>query len=366
VARKQDGKTVLGVELRYLLETGRSFVNGQVSAPSPPETIDWDALRQQLVDHRLVATLTPLLERSAAPDRFTQPLGLIRHGLLAHNQALLFELLRVLPPIEATGSMPIVLGGPALAYSVYADQETRLLTDIELLVRRDRLDKTCQVLYQRGYQNAHASRHADYLEKRYSQRILLSPSGVRVEIQWDLARPAGYARYDLDAVWERCAMTEIEGQFARVPSLSDQLLLTAHRQLACGFTEFHGVLDAALLTRGGACEEPGVALEARRQGLATSLWVLLGLAWDLLESRFSTQLETAIQPPALVRGCLRSLSLTERALMFGARQPSDVQEWIYRLCRPSSRGKLSTGRIFAFQGRRLARHLLQQKPHRPA
>lgn len=356
---------MLGAELRYLLETGRSFVSGHASPPTPTETIDWDTLRQQLVDHRLVATLMPLLERSAAPDRFTKQLGLIRQGLRAHHQALLFELLRILPPIERTESMPIVLGGAALAYTVYAHQETRLFTGIDLLVRQDRLDETCQVLYERGYQNAQSSRHADYLEERYSQRILLSPSGARVEIHWDLARPAGYARYDLDAVWERCATTEIEGQFARVPALADQLLLTAHQQLVCGFTGFRGVLDAALLVRAGACEDAEVARQARRRGLATSLWVLLCQTRDLLGSRFPAELETAIQPTALVRGCLRSLSMLQRALLAGERQPSDAQKWIDWLCCPRSRGKLSSGNVFAYPSRRLARHFLQPRPHRP-
>ena len=70
----------------------------------------------------------------------------------AHNAVLFQELERILRMLEAADIPVIVLKGAALAQTIYPDIALRPMTDLDLLVKPEHLDRAVELLRAAGYQ----------------------------------------------------------------------------------------------------------------------------------------------------------------------------------------------------------------------
>ncbi len=328
----------MSAEIDYFRGLLKHGMNPTVPAPPPADPIDWKAFVHLLnVQAPLPLVTRPILEihRTSASLR-----GMIidfNKRSRRWSGLLTLELLRLIPALEESGCAPIVLKGPALAQTVYDSPRDRFFNDLDILIPADTWVTALRVLDKFGYHYSKTARHPSYYEQHHFHKAVQNNMGVRIELHWDLSKPADYYRFDLNDWRKSSRSIEVNGVRIAVPSDEKQLLHAAAQAVSEGFIDLRRVVDAAFLLRNGSLQLSSVAKSARNQGIQYGLWTLLDLLRTLGGLEVSTELMLKIQPPESRRNCIRSLSLAEKMLDRSTVHRSGLRTWIYWLCCPDPR-----------------------------
>lgn len=295
-------------------------------------------------------TVAPLLDDPAVPDGFRDEVGELARGLRLRNAFLLLEMSRFLPALESDGHHPVVLKGAALAETIYRKRGERIFSDLDILVEGSDVAGATATLGRFGYEPAKTSRPPDFYARHHFHRVLVNPSGITVEIHWDLSTPGDYVRFDLEALRRRAATVDAEGIPIRVLSPPDQLLHAASQALREGFNDLKRVVDAGLLLESGAASDVDLADRARRQGLGTAIWTLLRLVEWVTGREVAAELRDAVAPGRLTRRCIESLGLPEKTLSLYTRRRTGLRHLLRWLHAPSARAAARDLMRFVFPG----------------
>lgn len=337
-------------EERYIVRLMQAFVGSAGVPPEAPTGLNWKQVYRLLQTHGIAGTLAPLLSDVETPadarGAFEKQCRLARR----RSGLLLLELARVLPALQSADIQTVLLKGGALGLTAYPGPDRRFSCDVDLLVRPRCLDAACEVLADLGYIPAETRRHSTFYEQHHFHRILKNSADVRLEVHWALSRPKDYFQFDIDGFLARSRFIEGGGLRVSVPSDTDQLLHAACQALREGFADLRRIIDAALLVRQGAAEDPILPELARRQGMATPLWLLLRLQQELAGVAVPSSLDSAIRPRPAIRRCLLSLELEGKVVPGDLFQHAGQKMLITWLCCPGTRAVLSEVRRFVFPG----------------
>ncbi len=319
-------------DLDYIMEVARAFVRGK-TPPAPPGTVRWDRMKRHLERHRVMATFAPYIGASNISPSERKELEQMARAIERRNAFLLLELGRFLPALEEAGCSPVVLKGPALAETVYRSRGQRFFADLDILVRKDRLDTACAVLQQLGVGPAVTTFPPAFYDQYHFHRILSTRSGVLVELHWDLVGPESFYHFDLERLLRRTQNVAFGDGSMRILSPRDQLLHITIQCLNEGFSNFRHLLDARLLFP-RIDDLSALADQARVQGLATGLWLLLSLCQELFGLEGSAETLHVLAPRPAVRRCLESLELLQKCLACYAASHPDFIHLVDWLCSP--------------------------------
>jgi hypothetical protein len=333
-------------EAVYLCSLLRSVVTGG-PAPTPGPSLSWQRLALLFREHpEVIPTVAFLLPETAPRDLVRQ---IQRYAQLLRWQAMLLsaELSRTLEVLESAGLEPILLKGPALARTVYPDPDLRYSHDLDILIESAGLDEACDLLQRSGFRPKDTVAVPLFYERHHFHRILISPSGLLVELHWDLSKPADFFRFDLREIRRRSRVVAFRGSSIRVLDPADQLLHLAAQEIDAGFCDLRHVVDAALLIEAEAAKSD-LPERAQRQGLSTALWELLAIVREVTGTVVPAEVERSLRPGTFKAVCLSSLNLTEKAIELYVRRHSGIRSLVRWLCTPGIRAL----------GREVARFLL--------
>lgn len=136
----------------------------------------------------------------------------------------------------------ILLKGSHLAQFVYQDIGLRPMGDIDILVKKEDLQKAETVLLQSGYNNQHnAAKTKSHLHLPY----FIHPKGrASLEVHWTIAKPLWQFNIDIEGLWERAEPLTMNGTDILVLSREDIMLYTTlhavyqHNLRALGLTPY--------------------------------------------------------------------------------------------------------------------------------
>src|SRR3989442_14960923 len=159
------------------------------AARSPSPTLGWDALLAVADAEGLAPALgfvlkakapaaVPLAVREQLKRRLADGLA----GQLIRSR----ELGQLLQRFES-GRIPVIpLKGPALAETLYPDPALRPCTDLDLLIRREHLDRVDNLLLGLGYRRL-ADAHSFQFDIAFDRATLYeAPSGIHVDLHLGL------------------------------------------------------------------------------------------------------------------------------------------------------------------------------------
>ncbi len=230
---------------------------------------DWDALlemarRQRvrpLIRRRLIAPDV----RDAVPVPVIEALTLSCRAIAQRNLVLHAELERLLAVLGGAGIPAIVLKGMHLASAVYGDIGLREIGDIDLLVKREHLERATSLVLDAGYAPVRAfDIDVDVAVSNHVTRLCKPPYLV-VELHWNLTAPGQTYTIDPSSPWDRTRPLEAAGTRAGnafALSLEDSILYL------CQHLSYHHRFDFGIRS---LCD---IAELARRR----SSWV----RWDLV------------------------------------------------------------------------------------
>lgn len=191
------------------------------------EGADWSAILDLAAAHGLL----PLLHEHASrgdvdpPAASRQRLAAMALGNARRSLTLGAELLAVVNACASRGIRVLPLKGPLLAQQVYGSPVRRQPRDIDMLVRRQDLGGTIDVLRGRGYQLSAEVPPALYGMLRLNSHHL--PAAVsataKIEVHHCLS-PHPHDRLTLDAIGDRLTTTEFLGATVETLTPEDQLV----------------------------------------------------------------------------------------------------------------------------------------------
>jgi Uncharacterised nucleotidyltransferase len=190
------------------------------------------------------------------------------------------ELGRLLARFEGERIPVIPLKGPALAEAAYPYPFLRPCGDLDLLVRRETLDRVDDLLLGLGYRRL-ADAHSFRFDRAYDRATLYeAPSGIHVDLHWGLVSDPRYSWDEREGltVWDRAVPVRVTGGNALGLCPEDLLLylaihLAVHHALA-GLLWYYD-LFLVLARWGGTLDWPALVSRASRWRVRRALYFAL-------------------------------------------------------------------------------------------
>jgi len=198
-------------------------VNSLASLP-----IKWDKLFDAALSQGIVPVvyncLKDIPDRARVPEDTMEKFKMAYHGNVARNMYLHSELERILSVFDEKGIEVILLKGAALSKTVYRDIGLRQMSDIDLLVRQDKLDRVKEIMSGLNYIVKGGDRsEAWYKENHFHlPPFIHKDKSVIVEIHWEVAQDT--LGIDVNKWWERAKKTKLGEASALIPSPEDMIL----------------------------------------------------------------------------------------------------------------------------------------------
>ena len=263
--------------------------------------LDWDQLAIVSYAHGIAPLVYHSLVESDAIGLVTvavaQKLRSSYYANAARNSLLYDELKTLQLALGQEKLDVIILKGAALAETVYPHRALRPMSDIDLLVRRERLANVESKLLSMDYA-VDASTHEHHREHHY-HLVFTKSAAPSIEVHWHLQRPTGPFRIDIQNLWERSQKTQIAGVEALVLSTEDLVLhLCQHfwkHNLAGGIRP---ICDIAETTRyyGDAVDWTKVANTSSKWEMNAASYLVLSLARELLDAPIPKDFLNEVRP----------------------------------------------------------------------
>jgi hypothetical protein len=202
--------------------------NGSPGGPTRATPSEWAEVLRQARDNGVVpllyqrlTTAPPLVE---TPPAVLEDLRTLAMRSAAQSLHIVAELRVVLETLQRQGVAVIVLKGAHLGQLVYGSFALRTMCDLDVLVRREDLDRAAAALAGAGYTPQYDGVEAvDYLHHHHL-RPMARPGGIKVEIHWTIAQPGAPFEVDLPGLWARARPADIAGVDVLVLAPEDLLI----------------------------------------------------------------------------------------------------------------------------------------------
>jgi len=221
------------------------------------------------------------------------------------NQTNFSALDDIVKGLTDAGVQVLLLKGVHLAQFVYQDIGLRWMADIDILIRRDDLERASGVLFDMGYQYPHVAPAVwddfgkrqevsdkaaviDWYKSDHMHLNYFNPRGIRnLELHWGIARSASPFAIDMEGLWERAWRENLNGTTVRVLSPEDLLLHLSLHDTYYHHLKLFGLrpcCDVAVVVRRFSREIDWGRLQdrAREWGTERFLYLMLRLSRELL------------------------------------------------------------------------------------
>lgn len=190
---------------------------------------DWTRFTELVTLHRVGPLLANSLRTAGC---IPSPVKLWLQQQLSVNSVrnvrLASSLLRVLKLFEEAGIESVPFKGPTLTNQAYGNLGLRVFGDVDLLVKRQNMERAAALLWERGFETPDHEKNPEHIPAQLGLNFY-HPDGLIVEMHWALVqRWLGY-RYDPHEIWQRMRKQPFCGQsILSLPSSDLLLYLCAH------------------------------------------------------------------------------------------------------------------------------------------
>jgi len=285
-------------KLLQLLENGCRAA-GPKLRPSSWTVAEWQEVVAEANRHQVASLLYHRLGRhlpaGAMPKEAWASLRTRAMLVAATNLRRFHSLTPVLVRLKAVGVPVIALKGVYLAAEVYDNVALRQMSDVDLLVRRQDLEKTDEVLAAAGFVRRE---HSVQPPQDVNEFHYLGDAGqLMVEIHWELLPPDYPFRLDVEAMWAKALPVRIAGAEALAFAPEDQLIhLGVHAAIHRFGFGLRSLCDIAELVAKIPVDGSLLVERAVKMGVMRSVGVSLVLARDLLRAAVPADVIEALLP----------------------------------------------------------------------
>ncbi len=283
----------------------------------------WEALCVDAERHGIAPFVHAFLRASAidAPEAARKKLRAAYLRTAEQNVLYRHYARQVYSACERAGIEIIPLKGIFLADRVYDSIALREMSDIDLLVRQEELEKLDHVLVETGFVPMQEIREVLF-EEGHHLRYLHAGCRLLLEAHWDLMDPDQDVKVDREALWKRSRPTGPSGRTLRELCPEELLLhLAVHLANHTFCLGLRGLNDLAATIRfyGDVMDWDLLVDIARAWNATRPLYVNLRLLGDLLCVRVPDNLFEKLLPGGLDEGYYDAC----RELVFASYEPNN-------------------------------------------
>jgi Uncharacterised nucleotidyltransferase len=297
----------LSPELRLLLACARANLTTEeverIAQELAHPDLDWNYLTAAACAHGVAPLIYHNLQRSCVtrvlPPGATETLRNSYYGNAARNSFLYGQLRNVLNGFRDKKIEVIVLKGAALAETVYPSRALRPMSDVDLLVKKEKLAEVETTLLDMGYILQDRAKGKEFYQEHHYHWVFSKKPDIDIEIHWHVKRPTGAFEIDVDDLWKGAQGIKVAGVEALILSPEVLLLyLSQHfwkHNLNGGIRPF---IDIAQTTRFYASKISWqeVARLSARWRMNPCAFLGFCLARDLIDAPIPGSLLTALKP----------------------------------------------------------------------
>ena len=214
--------------------------------------IDWHFLLEAAEQNRVVPLLCCALEkaevRDAPPDCMEQ-LRETRHYTLNQNLLMTQELVKILKHFEQESIPVLPYKGTLLAHDLYGDISLRQIWDIDILVRRQDLERAKDTILKNGYKlrfEIPANARPSFFERECDYCFINLENRTEIELHWRVLPRVICNRVPPESIWEKATKTQIWGARAfTLPPEEMYRIVFLHDGLKHHWTELKQIADIA-------------------------------------------------------------------------------------------------------------------------
>jgi hypothetical protein len=222
--------------------------------PDLPEAIPWADMARLARSYGLGPLLHAAIQEHGleVPREIRDPLQDAYYQLAAANAVRFQELAKVLTTLSAAGVPVLVLKGALLAETVYGNLALRPMSDLDLLVPRERIHEIPELLAPLGYRlSAGEAGYSFAYDALFCGEIILYKETpvlpLVLDVHWHLLAVEWFhhtGRVDLDALWQGTCPLSIDGSPARQLCPEDNLLhLCLHAGISHSYIYLLNLID---------------------------------------------------------------------------------------------------------------------------
>jgi len=197
--------------------------------------IDWNYLFLFAQRHAVVPLLSARLNKVAAdtvPPLELQGLQKYFQQNSARNILLTAELCQLLELLGQEGIEAIPYKGPALALFAYGDLSLRRFVDLDIMVRKDDVAKSIELLLHRGYKLSkpfNANQQEVLLRTQHNLQFRGHKGQLIVELHWEVSSHLFASSLQAEDIWKTLITTELRGTTIKTFAPEDLIFsLTIH------------------------------------------------------------------------------------------------------------------------------------------
>ncbi len=240
----------------------------------------------------------------------------------AENDLYFQSLEKLLAVLNAADIECVLLKGAALALDVYHDRALRTMSDIDIWLRAETMQRSIEHLAASGFHHTNRGR-SDLLSLSATGKIKFNLPGWSIGgLELHTNPFTGIvlqktARVDLDAIWARRRGIVLAVTSAYRMSAEDMILhVAAHLAVSNQFcmAALRGLLDIALTARKYAIDWAALADRALRWRIAVPIWLSLHYADAIFGLPDVASALTALQPSRTRRKLLARYVTLDRIL----------------------------------------------------
>jgi hypothetical protein len=246
---------------------------------------------------------------AAVPREVDEELQAGYFATMARNLSLRRELGRVVAELNHHAIDVMALKGAALVPAVHRDPGVRPMDDLDLLVRRDDLDRAEKVLTAAGYQPAEKAPPVALDDEDHHHRppLVRADGEVTIELHHKLGSSGSPPDFDVTGIWARAVPFDVGDATCLRPSdedllvhlclhfLVDRVRLFSRRALR-QLCDVGATLDAC----SGALDWDRLTAEAAERRYGAALAVALGTAALIVDAHLPEDLLARLAPGRVV------------------------------------------------------------------
>jgi len=269
------------------------------------------------------------------PPDISQPLQQSYYSAVGDAELHRRELHTVLRALQAEGIRPIAFKGAALSWTVYSDPVCRPMGDLDLWIQSKELARAQEALRHLNYKQINNPDRPPKLMEQFSGEIHMSGAGdgsglVELHLSVFLGEWLRHTTaIDESAVRERVIQLSWDNTPVDLLSPEDALIqlvihLVINHQLS--FFTLRGLVDIALLARHYPIDWRVIVQRARSWRVATAVWLVLSLAFDLAGLDEAAEAARQLQPSTLRRWMIGRFANAEALVMM---RDLSASKWRY-------------------------------------
>jgi hypothetical protein len=244
---------------------------------------DWEYLLQLARRHRVAALVSHVLKQidnSEVPGPVLSQVRAASRVSAGRNLQLTSGLVKLLDLFAANSIPAVAYRGPVLASSLYGRVVLREFSDLDVLIRREDVARTKDLLVAHGYRTdlpTDRAREAAYLRSRHELHFMPDDDAFLIEIHQAFLAPYHSFRFDYDALWSRLRRTRFYDREILTLAPEDQLLVLSVHAAKHSWSLLGWICDIARLLVVSGEEVDWTTLMDRAASFGASRMVSLGL-----------------------------------------------------------------------------------------